>query len=215
MISAGLLISKSSRLFTKNFWGFSVLWYRCMQKHNDAIKTSGHSSLENYTFHFIERVVCERELETEQNCNILTPFFWLSQPFFPALLGCSTGGLGPSLSAESWFPFQHLFSNSNCSIGCPEGPLCWVLVLSTASYLQLTDFLSSPGLYNWSPSTFFLWASQIALNSTHPRSRLYPDIPRPDAPVIYISAFPILTAWTGRRSICNSWQKNDTGNTKR
>ena len=65
-----------------------ILICRCMQKHNDAITTSGHSSLEKYTSHFIERVVCERELETEQNCNILTPkLFWLSQPFFPVLLG--------------------------------------------------------------------------------------------------------------------------------
>ena len=39
----------------------------------------------------------------------------------------------------------------------------WVLVLSTVSYLQLTDFLSSPRLYNCSTSTFFLWVSQIAL----------------------------------------------------
>ena len=56
-----------------------------MQKHNDAMKTSGHRSLEKYTSHFIERVVCERELETEQNCNILTPhssgYHSLSFPF--------------------------------------------------------------------------------------------------------------------------------------
>ena len=38
-------------------------------------------------------------------------------------------------------------------------------------------------------------------HSTRPRSRLYPDIPLPDAPVIYTGAFPILTAWPG--SICN------------
>ena len=77
-----------------------ILICRCMQNHNDdTIKTSRHSSFEKYTSHFIERVVCERELETEQNCNILTPkLFWLSQPFFPVLLGCSIGGLGPSLS---------------------------------------------------------------------------------------------------------------------
>ena len=38
------------------------------------------------------------ELETEQNCNILTPqLFWLSQPFFPILLGYSTGAWGPSI----------------------------------------------------------------------------------------------------------------------
>ena len=58
-------------------------------------------------------------------------------------------------------------------------------------------------LYNCLTSTFFLWASQTAFNSTRPRSRLYPDIPRPDAPVIYTGAFPILTAWPGRRSISN------------
>ena len=29
------------------------------------------------------------------------------------------------------------------------------------------------------------------------------DIPQPDAPVIYIGAFPFLTAWPGRRSIYN------------
>ena len=40
-------------------------------------------------------------------------------------------------------------------------------------------------------------------HSTRPRSRLYPDIPRPDAPVIYTGAFPILTAWPGLRLIYN------------
>ena len=43
-----------------------------MQNHN-TIKTSKDSSLEKYTPHYIERVVCERELETEQNCNLLNP----------------------------------------------------------------------------------------------------------------------------------------------
>ena len=39
------------------------------RRHN---KDERLSSLEKYTSHFIERVVCEKELETEQNCNILT-----------------------------------------------------------------------------------------------------------------------------------------------
>ena len=34
-----------------------------------------------------------------------------------------------------------------------------------------------------------------------------PDIPRPDAPVIYTGAFPILTARQGRRSKYNSFSK--------
>ena len=123
------------------------------------------------------------------------------------LLGCSTGGLGAQ-------PLWDMVLNPASSLQLqllswgPEGSLCWVLVFSTASYLQLTDFLSSPGLYNCSTPTFFLWVSQITLNSTRPRSRLYPDIPRPDAPVIYTGAFPILTAWPG--SICNTntWNNN-------
>ena len=111
------------------------------------------------------------ELEAEQNCNILTSTLMT----ITAFLSRSHGLLnrGPSLSG-CWFSLLHLISN-------------WL------------DFLSSPGLYNCWPSTF-LWASQITFNSTRPRSRLYPDIPRPDAPVIYTDAFPILTACPG--SIC-------------
>ena len=139
---------------------------RCMQNHNnDTIKTSEDSSLKKYTSHFIERVVYEKELEAEQNCNILTPTLMAITAFLsrsPGLLNLGPGvpaslGHGPH---SSFFPTD---LNFNCSIGVPEGPLCWVLVFSTASYLQHTDFLSSPGLYNCSTSTFFLWASQIAL----------------------------------------------------
>ena len=44
-----------------------------VQMHEDAIKTSGHSSFEKYTSHFIERVVCERDLETEQRLQHIEP----------------------------------------------------------------------------------------------------------------------------------------------
>ena len=81
---------------------------RRIQRHN---KDERHSSLEKYTSHFIERVVCERELETEQNCNILTPTLLAITAFLsrsPRLLNRGPG-------AQS----------------------LWVLVFSTASYLQL------------------------------------------------------------------------------
>ena len=50
----------------------------------------------------------------------------------------------------------------------PEGPLCWVLAFSTASSIQLvwsptSDLKLCTVLYNSSTSTFFVWASQIAL----------------------------------------------------
>ena len=110
------------------------------------MKTSGHRSLEKYTSHFIERVVCERELETEQNCNILTPTLMAITAFLlrsPGLLNRGPGAqplwdivLIPASSLQ-----LQLLSRG------PESPLCWVLVLSTTSFLQLLNFLS-PGLYN-------------------------------------------------------------------
>ena len=114
----------------------------------NTIKTSGHSSLEKYTSHFIERVVCERELETEQrlqHIDVPHQLFWLSQPFFPVLLGCSTGGLGDQ---------PLLGHGSHSSIVSPTN----------------LNFLS-PGLYNNLTSTYFLQASQFALNSTPRQSR--------------------------------------------
>ena len=126
----------------------------------NTIKTSGHSSLEKYTSHFIwkgskglRKVLSVRgELETEQNCNILTPpqLFWLQQHFFPVLLGCSTG----CLEAQPM-----LGHGSHSSIFSPTD----------------LNFLS-PGLYINLTSTYFLRASQFALNSTLRQSRLSPDI---------------------------------------
>ena len=147
------------------------------------IHMQNHSSLVKYTSHFIWKgskgllkvLLCERELETEQNCNILTPTLMA----ITAFLSCSPGLL------NRW----------------PGGSsLCWLLVFSTASSLQLV----------WSNWLNFLWTEfdvhlllvgvTNRIHSTRPRSRLYSDIPRPDAPVIYTGAFPILTASPG--SIC-------------
>ena len=99
----------------------NILICKCMQNHNDdTIKTSGHGSLEKYTSHFLERVrkgyegyYCVRgELETEQNCNILTPTLMAITSFLsrsPGLLNWGPGG--PSL--------------------------CWNMFLIPASSLQL------------------------------------------------------------------------------
>ena len=82
-----------------------------------TIKTSGHSSLEKYTPHFIERVVCERELETEQNCNILTPTLLA----IIAFLSCSPGLLnrGPRGPASLGIGFlYHIFSPTRLISNC-------------------------------------------------------------------------------------------------
>ena len=125
--------------------------YTCRNISN-KIKTSGHRSLEKYTSHFIERVrkgyegyhYVRGELETEQNCNILTPTLMAITAFLSRFPGLLNRGSGDPASAGTWFSFQHLLSNSNCSIGGTEGPLCWVLVLSKASYPQLTRTSCAP-----------------------------------------------------------------------
>ena len=66
--------------------------------------------------------MCERQLETEQNCNILTPTLTTISVVSFSLSWCSTGGPGAQLSAG--FLYHILSPNS--------------------SDLQLTDFLSSP-----------------------------------------------------------------------
>ena len=93
-----------------------ILICRCLQKHNDAMKTSGHRSLEKYTSHFIWKgskgllkvLLCERwvgdrtELQhidphSYGHNSISFPFSWAVQP----------GAWGPSLSG-TWSSFQHL-----------------------------------------------------------------------------------------------------------
>ena len=78
-----------------------------MQNHNDdTIKTSDTGSSEIYTSHFIERVECERELGTEQNCNLLTPTLMAITAFLSRSPICSTGGL-VAHSAGCWFSLPH------------------------------------------------------------------------------------------------------------
>ena len=71
--------------------------YACMHNHNDNTI-------------FIERIVCERELETKQNCNILTPTLMATTAFLshsPGLLkwgpaSLDTGFLYCILSPTDW-----------------------------------------------------------------------------------------------------------------
>ena len=107
-----------------------------------TIMTNEHTSLEKYTSHTLfERVakgLCVRgELETEQ-----TATYWLQIPLSLAALHSRSSGL---LNRGSWGPIA----------------LCWVLVLSTSSYLELTEQVCGTGLYNCSTSTCFLWASHL------------------------------------------------------
>ena len=155
--------------------------------------------------------MCERELETEQNCNILTPTLLAINAFLsrsPGLLNRGPGGpasLGHVPQSSIFLPVGLISKLLNWE---PEGSLCWVLAFSTASWLHWsglqTDWISCALRYiivQCPPSSC---GRHNLIHSTHPWSRLYSDIPWADAPVIYTGAFPILTARPGRWSIYNT-----------
>ena len=110
------------------------------------------TSFKKYTSHFIARFACERELETEQNCNILTspapPDIAVCRSCSPGLLNRGPGGpasLGHVLIPAS----SHQLVWSPNSLGVPRAPSAgWWLSLphlvSNSSDLQLADFLSPP-----------------------------------------------------------------------
>ena len=152
-----------------------------MQNHNDdTIKTSDTVLLEKYTSHFIWK-------------------------------GCVWEGVG------DWTELQHIDPHSvghNCvsfPFSWAAQPGSWLLTLLGAGFLyrtlsptvlvsKLTDFLSSSS-YIIVQRPLLLVGITIALIQPIHGQGYNSDISRPDAPVIYIGAFPILTARPGRWSI--------------
>ena len=137
--------------------------------------------LEKYTSHFIWKGCVWEGVGEGTELQHIDPHFYAHKRFFSVLfLGCSTGG-----------------------------PLCWVLAFSTASCHQRV----------WSPNWLNFLCTQLYNSSRPPSSCRRHNfaliqhvhgqgyntliIPWADAPVIYIGAFPILTARSGRTSIYN------------
>ena len=180
------------------------------------IKTSDRVFSKNIPLTLFERFVCERELETEQNCNILTPTLLAITAFLlrsPGLLNWKPGGqasLGHVLipaSSPKWSVHQLVWSPTATAQSGAWGPtllgagFLYRILSPTDLVSKLTDFLSSPSYMIVPRQPSFRRHNRT--HSARPRSRLYSDIPWADAPIIYISAFPILIAWPGRRSIYN------------
>ena len=137
--------------------------------------------LEKYASHFIWKVCVWEGVGDRTELQHIDPHSYGHQRYFPVLLGCSTGGLGPSLSG-CWFSQPHLISNwSGVQTDWISSALCYIIVQRPLSCER-----------------------HNRTHSTRPRSWLYSDIPWADSPVIYIGAFPILTARPGRRSIYNT-----------
>ena len=176
-----------------------------MQNHNDTIKTSDTVLRKIYLS--LNWKGCEWEGVGERtelqhidphsigHNRVSFPFSWAAQP--------GTWGLSLSGTCSHSSIFSPTRLIPNCSVGGLRAPSagCWLSLphLSpTGLVSKLTDFLSSPSYAHLLPV-----GVTNCTHSIHPRSRLHSAIPRPDAPVIYIGAYPILTAWPGRRSIYN------------
>ena len=125
--------------------------------------------------------MCERELETGLNCNILTPTLLAIIVFLsrsPGLLNW-----GPTLLGTGFL----------CRILSPTGLVS-----------KLTDFLSSPSYIIVQRPSSCGRHNFALIQPVHGQGYNILIIPWPDAPVIYIGAFPLLTAQPGRRSIYNT-----------
>ena len=109
--------------------------------------------------------MCERELETKQNCNLLTPTLLVITAFLsrsPGLLNRKP--VGPASLGGGFL--YHILSPTclipNWLIGGLRAPSAgWWLSLPHLVFNWL-NFLCTE-LYNSSTPTFFLWASQITL----------------------------------------------------
>ena len=149
--------------------------YTCRNIIN-TIKTSGHSSLEKYTSHFIRKgyervIVWEVSWRLNKDCNILTPTLLA----IAAFLSRSPGLLN-------------------------RGPLRG-LVLTPRTDLQLIWTSCRAGLYNYSTSTCFLWASHLH-SIQLVDSQGYPLISSTGCTCYIHRCISRLTAWPGRRSTC-------------
>ena len=141
----------------------------------NTIMTNGQS-LEKYTSHTLFEMVtkglCVRvELETEQNCNILTP---------------STSGYSSITFSFSWAaqPRALMAASPQSGAGSHAG------ILSPNLWLQLTELPVTPGyIIVWLPPASC--GRHICTQLNPSTVKIIPWYLRPDAPVIYTGAFLI------------------------
>ena len=151
--------------------------------------------------------------------NTTTKWRWATQSFRKIYLslywkGCVWEGVGDRTELQHIDP--HSIGHNSISF-----PFSWAAQLGTrgptllgagfrSRFLsttglvsKLTDFLSTPS-YIIVQRPLLLVGVTIALIQPIHGQGYNPDISWPDAPVIYIGAYPILTARPGRRSIYNT-----------
>ena len=127
------------------------------------------------------------------NC-ISFPFSWVAQQ----------GALVPSLSGTC----SSIFSPTATTQSGAWGPtllgagFLYRILSPTGLFSKLADFLSSLSYIIVQRLLLLVGVTVALIQSIHGQG-YNSDIPRPDAPVIYIGAFPILKARPCRRSIYN------------
>ena len=116
-------------------------------------------------------VVRERELETEQNCNILTPTLLAITAFLSRSPGLLNRGPGVqplwdmflnTASSPYWSGLQ-IAQSGACGLPLLGASFLYRIFFSNWSDLQTNWLPVFTELYNSSRPTFFLWASQLHL----------------------------------------------------
>ena len=183
-----------------------------MQNHNnDTIKTSDTVLRKIYLSLYLKGLCVRGSWRLNRTATYWPPTLMAISVSFPFSLAVQAGVWGPSLSGTC-SSIQHLLTNwsdlqtaQSGAWGLPQlgAGFLYRILSPTGLVSKLTDYLSSPSyiIVQRSPSS----CGRHKLHSfPHPRSRLHSAITRPDASVIYIGAFPILTARAGRMSIYNT-----------
>ena len=134
----------------KKTYDFLILY---THNHNDTTKKKDKRRLlkKICTSHFIVTFVCERELETEQNCNILTPtLIAISVVSFSFYRAAQPEAQGPSSLLDDGFLYCILSPTGlQNSIGGPESPFgrVWLSLphlVSDVSHPQLIRGFKGP-----------------------------------------------------------------------
>ena len=130
------------------------------QRHND--KGRAKTSWTKYTSHYIVTFACESQLETEQNCNILTPTLMaVSVVSFSFSRAAQPEAQGPSSLLDDGFLYCLLSPTGlQNSIGGPESRFGWVWLFLTTTFLQR---LWSPVV--WLPVLTELYSSSTPTHS--------------------------------------------------
>ena len=142
-----------------------IYWIRTDAMITDAmIKMQENFFNKIFTSHFIARVrngcvgfYCERDLEIEHNCNILTPQTYGRQRcVFLVLQGCSTRGPGPTLLSDGFLYCILSASSLDPNSSGPQASSAWCgfpYHISSGTVWDSTRSSNSTELYNRSAPT--------------------------------------------------------------